>query len=181
MIFLDSNPCVKAYRADDPSGWDPCSGKYGDCPGCKFHDNILEQNCTAQLQWLRTTLQAVDANDWLIVVGHHPAHEMDVEDFVSLLTSSKVDLYLNGHTHELNQYVVDGSGHYITTGAGCMVAINDKSDRITTTAKHEAHYEWWSRTAGFTTHTFSSTFKSLTTKFVAYNGTTIRSVEIRKH
>ena len=26
-------------------------------------------------------------SDWLIIVGHHPADEIDVEDFVSAMTS----------------------------------------------------------------------------------------------
>ena len=57
-------------------------------------------------------------------MGHHPADEIDVEDLTTLLQQAKVDLYLNGHTHELAQYEVDGNSAYITTGAGCMVSVD---------------------------------------------------------
>ncbi len=99
MVFLDTNPCISAYRSSDPSGWDPCGS---DIPGpadCLFHKNIVAQSCATQQTWLLKTLAAIPAGDWKIVVGHHPADEIDVEDMTTALQQAKIDLYLNGHTH----------------------------------------------------------------------------------
>jgi len=76
LVFVDTNPCISAYRADDPSGWDPCSGQYGDCEAasdkkCHFHEHILAQNCQSQYDWLKSTLDAIDKNDWIIVAGEY--------------------------------------------------------------------------------------------------------------
>ncbi|CAK0865456.1 unnamed protein product [Prorocentrum cordatum] len=101
MIFLDTSPCVQEYRADSKSGWDPC-GEYPTCSlsggsdefegKCTFHENILSQDCGAQLAWLKKSLAAVPADDWLIVVGHHPAQEMNVEDLTSAMQERGFDL-----------------------------------------------------------------------------------------
>jgi tartrate-resistant acid phosphatase type 5 len=85
FIFIDTNPCVSAYRADDPSGWDPCGTEFPTCSPieegpCHFHENILSQDCSTQFTWFKSALAAVPKSDWLIVVGHHPADEIDVED-----------------------------------------------------------------------------------------------------
>ena len=179
LVFIDTNPCVNKYRSNDPSGWDPCSGKYGDCPGCKFHENIIAQNCTAQFEWFTQTMANMDKNDWVVVVGHHLAHEMDTEDFVSVLQKYGFDLYLNGHQHELNTYTVDGAGHYITSGAGCMVALPDKREEHASET-HSHSYTWYQKVAGFTTHTFNANFTSLTTNFINYAGETVHTLEVNK-
>ena len=185
MIFLDTNPCVNAYRSDSPSGWDPCSGQYGDCPDCKFHENIIAQNCTAQLLWFEAQMAAVPADDWLIVIGHHLAHEMDTMDFVSVLQKYGFHMYINGHQHELNTYTVDGEGIYVTTGAGCMVRVPEEFEKeartvIPESSKHTHEYTWFSKTAGFTTHTFAEDMSSLSTNFVAYNGTVLKQFTVKK-
>ena len=40
---------------------------------CEFHKNILTQSCSAQFSWFQEQLASVPKDDWLIVVGHHPA------------------------------------------------------------------------------------------------------------
>eukprot|EP01061_Rhynchopus_euleeides_P023361 TRINITY_DN38052_c0_g1_i1.p1 TRINITY_DN38052_c0_g1~~TRINITY_DN38052_c0_g1_i1.p1 ORF type:complete len:338 (+),score=136.08 TRINITY_DN38052_c0_g1_i1:42-1055(+) len=185
MIFLDSNPCVNAYRSDNPSGWDPCSGKYGDCPDCKFHDNIIAQDCGAQLTWFEDQMANAPADDWLVIVGHHLAHEMNNADFVAVMQKYGFHMYLNGHQHELNTYTVDGVGNYITTGAGCMVRVpaefeNEPRTIIPESTAHAHAYTWYKKVAGFTSHTFSDDFSSLKTDFIAYNGTVVREVTIDK-
>eukprot|EP01060_Flectonema_neradi_P028280 TRINITY_DN37_c6_g1_i1.p1 TRINITY_DN37_c6_g1~~TRINITY_DN37_c6_g1_i1.p1 ORF type:complete len:348 (+),score=64.98 TRINITY_DN37_c6_g1_i1:65-1045(+) len=185
VVFLDTNPCISAYRSSDPSGWDPCSGKYMDCPGCKFHENILAEDCSAQLSWLEDTMKGIDQNDWVLIVGHHPAYEMDVEDLTSVIQKYGFDLYLNGHTHELNTYSVDDKGAYLTTGAGTMVAIpkeggHDDEPVSSPSTTHSHQSQWWSKVAGFTTHSFNSDFTTLTTNFVAYNGTVVKSLVVHK-
>lgn len=66
---------------------------------CQLHRNIVSQDCDAQARWLKKKLKAVPQDDWLIVVGHHPADEIDVVDFTAILQTSPhhVDIYLNGH------------------------------------------------------------------------------------
>ena len=63
---------------------------------CQFHQNILSQDCTTQFNWLKTTLNSVPSSDWLIIVGHHPVDEIDVEDFTSLIQQRGFSIYLNG-------------------------------------------------------------------------------------
>jgi hypothetical protein len=116
-------------------------------------------------------------------------------------------MYLNGHTHTLNQYTVDGAGTYITTGAGSLVDTVDQEFPITL-AKHEgrdvtpsmrkAHlvdigatqivtysdhtYKqlWSQKVAGFTKHTFNSAFTQLTTEFISYTGAVVRTITTDK-
>ena len=186
MVFIDTNPCISAYRSSNPSGWDPCSGKYMDCPGCKFHENIIAQNCSAQLTWLEHTMKSIDKNDWVLVIGHHAAWEINVADFTTVLQQYGFDLYLNGHTHELNTYTIDGKGAYLTTGAGTMVAIpgheeeEEHEDSPSHSLIHSHNYTWHNKIAGFTTHKFNSDFTTLTTSFVAFNGSTIKTLVVNK-
>ena len=125
LIMIDTSPCVSDYRGTDQSKWDPCGTEYPGPADCVFHQNILKQNCTIQYNWLKDAIQKISNDDWVIAVGHHPADEINVEDMTTLLQEAKVDLYLNGHTHELAQYEVDGNSAYLTTGAGCMVRVDD--------------------------------------------------------
>jgi hypothetical protein len=95
MIFLDSSPCIDEYRASSPSGWDPCSTQYPTCSlsggsddfegKCMFNQQILAQDCSAQYKWFQTQLEQVPKDDWLIVVAHHPADDIDTQDFTSVL------------------------------------------------------------------------------------------------
>jgi len=87
---------------------------------CKFHENIVAQSCSVQYNWLQATLFGIPTEDWLVVVGHHPIDEVNVKDFTTLLQQRGFSIYLNGHTHLLNQYTIDGAGAYVTTGAGAM-------------------------------------------------------------
>lgn len=187
FIFIDSNPCIAAYRGSDPKGWDPCSGDFGDecaeSPGdkCDFHDHIMTQDCSAQLAWFKKELAAVDENDWLFVVGHHEADQIDVEDFTAEMLSSKMRLYLNGHTHALKHYHIDSRTDidWFTTGAGCMVHTKDQ-DTCTSAlcgvqTKHTAKEIYYGRLNGFTVHTFSDDFSSLTTNAFDVNGKVVHT------
>ncbi|KAJ9468492.1 Purple acid phosphatase 17 [Diplonema papillatum] len=182
VIVIDTSPCVSAYRSSDPSGWDPCSPKFNDCPNCKFHENVVAQDCNTQYVWLVNQLAITPKEDWLVIVGHHPAHEIDVADFVGAIEQHGFDLYINGHTHELNSYTVDNAGTYITSGAGCMVAIPNKTHELTSpiTANHSHEYTWYSTTAGYTSHTWNDALTEVTTRYLAYNGTTIREFTTKK-
>lgn len=199
FIAIDTSPCVKEYRADNKDNWDPCSTRYPTCSivsgkdqfegACLFHEHILTQDCTAQYDWLKAELKKVPEDDWLIVAGHHPADEIDVEDFTGLLQQYPVKLYLNGHIHTLNQYTIDGDGYYITTGAGSLVQTDDQSQGHAVTklaggsvnsSKHSYDTVWTQKVAGFTRHVFNDDFTSLETSFINYNGDVIHSFTVDK-
>ena len=120
FIFLDTSPCVSAYRSSNPDGWDPCSSQYPTCSQsstdddfegpCYFNQNILSQNCTEQFNWFQQQLAAVPKDDWLIVSGHHPIDEANVEDFTTELENHGFSIYFNGHVHALQQYTLDYKG-----------------------------------------------------------------------
>ena len=95
-----------------------CAGGPIEGPDCKLHENVLAQSCTAQESWLKATLAAVDADDWLVVTGHHLVDQVTEFDLTGMLQASNVDLYLNGHVHQLAHYQMDNKGAYVTTGAG---------------------------------------------------------------
>ena len=185
FIFLDTSPCVSAYRGDDESKWDPCGSEFPTCDPiaegpCKFHENILTQNCTAQFEWFTQTLSKVPKEDWLIIVGHHPADEMDVEDFVTPMAKHGFDLYLNGHTHLLNQYTINGAGAYVTSGAGAMVETADQDVEEDHLSSSMVQTVWEQKVAGFTLHTFSTDFKELKTQFLDYQGKVLHQFSVKR-
>lgn len=187
FVFIDSAPCNSAYRADDPSGWDPCGSAYPAPADCQFHKNVLAQDCNAQLTWLKSAVAAIPDGDWKIAVTHMVGDEIDVVDMISVLQEAKFDLYLNGHSHELTYYQIDNAGAYVTTGAGCMVKLDgteggqvDTHQAVKKTDAHSINFVWNQKVAGFTTHTFSSDLTKLTTNFVDYTGATLYSFDITK-
>ena len=126
LIVLDTNPCVSSYRSNNKTLWDPCNIKYPTCSltrgndtfegECQFHSNIIMQDCEKQYNWFLETLYNVSLNwditvDWVIVMGHHPVDEIDVMDFGKIINTSIIDLYINGHKHELQHYSVDGNAY----------------------------------------------------------------------
>ena len=178
IIVLDTNPCVMDYRGDDRAKWDPCSIQYPTCspvPGeCMFHENVISQDCKTQLEWFNTTVSNISPNEWIFVLGHHKADEIDAEDFQSILGSNRVHLYLNGHNHNLEQYSIDGESKYMTTGAAGMVIIgsggitNVKLHDESTEFKHRKHQfkSVWSKiTTGFSSHTFTEHGTKVRTDF----------------
>lgn len=120
LLFLDTSPCISDYRNDNPKYWDPCSTTYPTCSQkdtdddfegtCMFHENILSQDCTAQYTWLQKKIVSIPISDWLVVIGHHPIDEVDVKDMTTLIQNRGFSIYLNGHTHCLSQYKIDGAG-----------------------------------------------------------------------
>lgn len=78
-----------------------------------------------QLLWLKQMLHNSTAH-WKIVIGHHPVFsggskhgtkEALVECLKPLLDRYGVQVYLNGHDHDLQHILIDGV-HYLTSGAG---------------------------------------------------------------
>lgn len=178
IIVLDTNPCVNDYRGEDRAKWDPCGTQYPTCSPiveeCMFHENIIAQDCKTQLDWFNATLSDIPPNEWVFVLGHHKADEIDAEDFQSILNSSRVHLYLNGHNHNLEHYSIDGESKYITTGAAGMVIIgstghsfvklHDESTQFKY-KKHQLKSVWSKIVTGFTTHTFIDSGTKVRTDF----------------
>ena len=191
IIVLDTNPCVNDYRGEDKEKWDPCGTQYPTCSPvageCMFHENIIEQDCKAQLDWFNATLSDIPHNEWIFVIGHHKADEIDAEDFQSILNSSRVHLYLNGHNHNLEHYSIDGEPKYITTGAAGMVIIgnngktnvklHDESTQFKY-KKHEVKSVWSKIVTGFTTHTFIDSATKVRTDFWDVNQHILHSFTI---
>ncbi len=76
-----------------------------------------------QIAWLRDELRRSTA-PWKIVVGHHPIYSGDhgdsaelVAQVAPLLEAHGVQVYINGHDHNL-QHIRRGRVDYVCTGAG---------------------------------------------------------------
>ena len=186
VIVLDTNPCVSDYRGNDRAKWDPCGLQYPTCEPvadpCRFHENILEQECKPQLDWFNATLASIDTdNEWVFVVGHHKANEINVENFQALLGDDRVHLYINGHAHNLEHYSIDGNTKYMTTGAGGMVIGHLDMATPSTDSSGRVHSVWLKTVTGFTSHTFADDYSTVTTEFwdtqqtVLYNFTVAHS------
>lgn len=212
MIVLDTTPCYSGYRGTDSDSYDPCSSEYPTCSlddgdddfegECQFHTNVISQDCNLQYTWFQDVLNNhVPNNDWLLVVGHHPIDELDVQDFTAAMQKHGFSIYINGHTHLLNQYSLDGSGAYVTTGAGSMVNTPDQEQGVTkakrqglsnikqtvrnkedgsVAATHSYETVWTKTVAGFTAHTFNSDYTRLTTDYITYSGDVVHTFTINK-
>jgi len=209
FIVIDSSPCVAEYRSSNPRGWDPCGEYYPTCSivggsdpfegPCKFHENIIAQDCGAQLTWFKEQLAAAPAGDWLIVIGHHPLDELNVEDFVTPLQDNGFDLYLNGHAHTLTQYSINNNPAFVTTGAGaCVNAYGDTPPQeggspakditvarangqdASASLLHSYKTLWNQKVAGFTSHTFSTDYTQLTTNYIDAKGNIVHSFSVTK-
>lgn len=218
LIFLDTSPCQSEYRSTNPGGWDPCSQQYPTCSlsggsdnfegKCNFHPNIMTQDCSAQLTWFKKQLAAVPKDDWLIVVGHAPADEIDVEDFTTAMQQHGFDLYLNGHIHTLTHYQIDGSGAYVCSGAGALVITHDQlggtpaKDRVYNKANdlfrdelatrpfgqnvtagrggHTYKSLYNAKVSGYTLHTFNDDYTVLTTQLLDTSNTVLHEFNITK-
>jgi tartrate-resistant acid phosphatase type 5 len=209
LIFLDTSPCVSDYRKDDKKYWDPCSTEYPTCSQkstdddfegpCQFNENIRSQNCDTQYQWFKSAIMGVPADDWLVVVGHHPIDELDVKDFATVLIQHGFGLYLNGHTHTLNRYTLNYSGAYVTSGAGSLVDTADQQHPVTAAKMRGENVPGrplqdhsgmlgvsyqsveYDTVAGFVTSTFSSDFSKMTIDFVKYTNEVVYSFDVLKN
>lgn len=173
IIVLDTNPCVRDYRGEDRRKWDPCGTDYPDCSPittdpCRFHENILSQDCDEQLAWAKSVLASIpaDHSEWVFVVGHHKADEINVADFqTTFLDDPRIHLYLNGHQHNLQHYSVNGQAKYMTTGAGGMVMFVDDRVDANQTQTPSVKSLWSKIVTGFSSHTFINGGTELTTEF----------------
>ncbi|MGB3544289.1 purple acid phosphatase family protein [Rubrivirga sp.] len=111
FAFIDTTPLAsepeKRARFSDTGSWD----------------------IDVQLEWLETVLEESDA-PWKIVVGHHPIYvgsvrysdnPLMIERLVPMLEEHGVQVYFNGHDHNLQHHRPEGSVvDYFTSGAGSL-------------------------------------------------------------
>lgn len=79
-----------------------------------------------QLEWLEQRL-AADRSAWKIVVGHHPILSSGnhgeapalAERVKPLLERYRVQVYFNGHDHDL-EHLIDGGVNYVCSGSGAL-------------------------------------------------------------
>lgn len=147
LFFLDTNVFLEGYQKDRA---------YGD---------LAQQSPDAQLRWLDDALKDSNA-EWRIVVGHHPLYSRGshggtpvlVSRVKPLLQKYGVQVYLNGHDHDLQRITVDGID-YITSGAGSLTR---------STGKGPDTQFALGRTAGFVSFTVSH--DSLHAQFIDVHG-----------
>lgn len=182
IIALDTNPCINDYRGNDRRLWDPCNYEFPTCgpePGiCKFHDNILEQNCSTQLEWFQNIINNINETEWTIVIGHHPASEINNCNFQTLLSNKKVNLYINGHVHSLQHYSIDNQEKYVTTGAASMVIPKTSHINHNIMLSDNVKMLFNKIETGYTTHTIFN--NTLTTYFWNINNNIIYSFQINR-
>lgn len=202
LIVLDTNPCIRDYRSPDPVKWDPCGTEFPTCAPqtgeCRFHENIIAQECAPQLEWFKTVLDQIyqnriqnrihnqNQNWWTIVIGHHPANEINddtnasstTDSFQSLLDRDDVHLYINGHVHSLEHYAINNQAKYVTTGAASMVLKNDlvnKKKPINKVTK-----VWSKAVTGYTLHKIISNATLVTEYRDSYTNELIYRFSINK-
>ena len=165
LIALDTSPCVNDYRENDPVKWDPCGKEFPTCapqPGdCRFHANILEQECLPQVEWFKNVLDEIPPSEWIIVVGHHRADELEFParqfPFQPLLDRPEIDLYINGHVHSLQHYSINDNPKYITSGAASMVIDRIfNSIPIESESRSKVERVWSKLSTGYTVHTLTN-------------------------
>jgi tartrate-resistant acid phosphatase type 5 len=128
FFFTDTSPMLSQYYTDGA-----VKVKVGD----------QKKNVPVQLAWLDGALGASKA-DWKIVIGHHPVYSGKLTgnanmrasdkaervnggqpDLIAnldpILQRHKVQLYLNGHDHDL-AHNHRGETHFVCTGAGSQMS-----------------------------------------------------------
>ncbi|HXE41616.1 MAG TPA: metallophosphoesterase, partial [Candidatus Baltobacteraceae bacterium] len=110
FFFLDTTPMAKTGHGDK-----------------KAYQIAFNQDVPKQMAWFRDALASSKAQ-WKIVIGHHPIYSGGehgdtpdlVEQILPLLQEHKVQVYFNGHDHDL-QHLVAGEVNLIDSGAGSKV------------------------------------------------------------
>lgn len=109
FYFLDTTPIA---RLSNPAARVPLLGAAGEA--------------REQLRWFEQRLQA-DRSAWKIVVGHHPIYSSGnhgdtpavAERIKPLLEQYGVQVYFNGHDHDL-EHLIDRGVNYICSGSGAL-------------------------------------------------------------
>lgn len=101
LVMIDTTPLIDKYRDESDKYPDACA-----------------QDIDRQTEWLDSVLTTV-AEDWVIVVGHHPIYaetpksdteRTDMQKRVDpILRQHRVDMYLCGHIHNFQHIRMPGS------------------------------------------------------------------------
>lgn len=110
FFYLDTSPMLEEYHVDHKMG-----------------PQIRAQDVPKQLAWFKDALAASKAQ-WKIVIGHHPIYSGGIHGgtpeletgILPLLHEHKVQVYINGHDHDL-QHLVAGKLNLFCSGAGSQV------------------------------------------------------------
>jgi acid phosphatase len=110
FFYLDTTPMLKNYWRDR-----------------KTSAEVATQDVKKQLDWLKTSLAESKAQS-KIVIGHHPIYSGGehgdsaelIADVLPLLHQNKVQVWFNGHDHDL-QHLVAGEVNLFCSGAGSQV------------------------------------------------------------
>jgi len=112
VAFIDTNPLIPEFYSN---------ADYG--------PNVKSQDSTKQKKWLEKILSDKSPNiKWKIVVGHHPMYtgggRTEAYDTRAIrnsigpiLEKYKVDAYLAGHEHSLQQIQINKTNHFISGSA----------------------------------------------------------------
>jgi tartrate-resistant acid phosphatase type 5 len=127
-----------------------------------------------QLEWLERELSSSRA-EWKIVVGHHPVYSGGrhggepalVRQLEPLLEKYGVQVYFNGHDHDLEHRIAGGT-HYLTSGAGAM----------TRPAKTSAGAQFFADRPGFMTARLQPTAMEI--EFLDLNGATLYRAQVER-
>ena len=113
VVFIDTTPLIDSYRTDD-----------------RYPDARL-QNIDQQLEWLDNTLQTA-AEDWVMVVGHHPIYAETKKDIAEqealqrrllpiFQKHGNVAMYVCGHIHNFQHIRRGNDGiDYVVNSAGSL-------------------------------------------------------------
>ncbi len=161
LFVLDTSPMVKRYD----------SAKEAD----QLRANVESQDAPAQLRWLDAALGRSTAQ-WKIVAAHHPVFSGGtghgstpelIAEVKPLLERHGVQIYLNGHDHDL-QHIVVGPVTYVCTGAGSETR---EVNRIAGTV-------FCSDRSGFTAYRIAG--ERMTVEFIDYTGTMLHRAEVTR-
>eukprot|EP00270_Netrium_digitus_P008869 TRINITY_DN267_c0_g1_i3.p1 TRINITY_DN267_c0_g1~~TRINITY_DN267_c0_g1_i3.p1 ORF type:complete len:360 (-),score=56.60 TRINITY_DN267_c0_g1_i3:182-1261(-) len=133
FFMYDTTPLVTKYRTENKHSmdWRGINSKGWDM---YIADVLGELNL-----WLSTSTAR-----WKIVIGHHPVYSFgshgnqeEMIRFVKpLFELFDVDLYINGHDHNLQHIKRDDSNiHYVTSGGGSKAYRGDTMDGVNTGLK----------------------------------------------
>ena len=119
MIFIDTTPLIDRYHHNDT------------------YPDVDRQDVETQLKWIDATLREA-AEDWIIVVGHHPMYADTKKDLIeqqdmqrNLLPildkyKKKVAMYVCGHIHNF-QHIRrgnDGIDYVVNSSASLARKVN---------------------------------------------------------
>lgn len=124
-------------------------------------------------QWLRVSL-AMSTAKWKVVIGHHGPYTSDVNNTPGAawmrwpFAAWGADMTLWGHSHNYEEFVVDGIP-YIVNGLGGNTVRDFNGQVVGSQFQYNLNYG-----AGF----IEATCDTLTFRFITRNGTLIRTVVI---